>query len=126
MAFRRYKGFFGSMPQRFIDDNLPICPICGEEAKWTLEQKFIISGVRYRYKCTACNAIISLARKDIFKMQNNEVLILKPASKRKEFIPPVGVEKLGKIKDTELKEGYQYNLKDMQLLSKKVKRVVLP
>lgn len=27
--FKRYDGFIGSVPQKFIDSNFPKCPMCG-------------------------------------------------------------------------------------------------
>ena len=39
MAFKRYDNIAGSLPQQKMDNELPICPFCGEDPRWTLELK---------------------------------------------------------------------------------------
>lgn len=122
MAFKRYKGFIGALPQKFIDSQLPICPLCGHKVTWTLEQKFSMEGIRFRYLCKHCRGILSVKRKDVVKFNDNEVLILKPKKDREEFIPYIGIESKGKSNSDKLNEGYQYSLKDIKDLVDDIKK----
>lgn len=62
MKFERPKGFMGSMPRNWIDNNLPRCPFCKTPSLWELamEMKFT-SYNRYHFRCPNCMAIISIA-----------------------------------------------------------------
>lgn len=54
MAFQRYDGFVGNIPQKKIDSGLPICPFCGKDPHWLLE---IQSGFtsKVTYMCEKCH-----------------------------------------------------------------------
>lgn len=44
MAFKRMEGFAGSIPQKFIDNRVSKCPMCGTtNPHWTIDPKFDIS-----------------------------------------------------------------------------------
>lgn len=120
MAFGKKRLFIGALPEKFINSNLPICPMCLNKTEWLHEQQFTFQGVRFRYKCLKCNCIISISRKEVLKYNDNEILILKTKKTRKEFQPLMGVEDMGKSKSDNLKVGYQYSLKDMKTLTGKI------
>ena len=48
MEFRRYEGFLNTAPQKKIDNELPLCPFCGEYPHWNLN---IRSGITTRITC---------------------------------------------------------------------------
>ena len=59
MTFKRVEYFTGCLPQRFIDKNVPNCPICkSSNPHWTLNEK-VIDVPRYLFKCQNCACIIS-------------------------------------------------------------------
>ena len=39
MEFKRYDGFFNGAPQKKFDNELPLCPFCGENPHWNLNIK---------------------------------------------------------------------------------------
>lgn len=40
MGFKRMEGFTGSVPQKFIDNNVLICPMCGtKNPHWGIDMK---------------------------------------------------------------------------------------
>ena len=62
MKFHRPKGFVGSKPRNWIDENLPRCPLCKQAPiwEWGLEMKFAIAYNRYHFRCQNCMAILSV------------------------------------------------------------------
>lgn len=62
MAFKRYDGLTGKIPQKFIDNNLVNCPICGSvHPNWSLDMKMKldVEGNKILFKCEDCGAILS-------------------------------------------------------------------
>ena len=54
MAFKRYDGFIGSMPQKKIDKGLPTCPFCGGSPHWMLEIEQGFSKSSFTCMCEKC------------------------------------------------------------------------
>jgi hypothetical protein len=71
--FHRAEGFVGSMPQKFIDRTFIKCPICcSAEPNWTISQHNQMSwkGNLYLFKCSHCNAVISMSMPDVTTLSN--------------------------------------------------------
>ena len=67
MAFKRYDGYVMNVPQKFIDQKLPVCPFCGSpDPHWLLESKmeFSLAGSRTYYQCERCRATLSSTAAD--------------------------------------------------------------
>lgn len=68
MSFKRCDGFAGSIPQKFIDNKLVNCPICGSiHPHWSLDMKMKlnIEGNKYLFKCEDCGCILSARVPDV-------------------------------------------------------------
>ncbi len=67
MAFKRMEGFAGSIPQKFIDNRVPKCPMCGtDNPHWSIDQKMgLVSLNRYLFKCEQCQCILSATVADV-------------------------------------------------------------
>ncbi len=64
-GFKRCDGYVGSVPQNFINNNLPICPMCGSpEPYWLLKDKMEMWGHRILFRCSKCGCIISATQDD--------------------------------------------------------------
>ena len=73
MAFKRFEGFTGSVPQRFIDNNVPICPFCGSRfPHWALDMKMQMKmeGNLYLFQCEQCKGILSSPVPDVTGYNN--------------------------------------------------------
>ena len=58
--FKRYEGFANSIPQKMIDENLPVCPFChSNQPHWLLGNKLDMMGGRTLYRCEKCEATMS-------------------------------------------------------------------
>lgn len=59
-TFKRYEGYVMNVPQKFIDNNLPVCPFCHtNDPHWLLASKADLMNYRTLYKCEKCGAIMS-------------------------------------------------------------------
>lgn len=63
--FRRCDGFVGSVPQGFVNANVPKCPLCGSgNPYWTLRDKIEFKATRIQFKCKDCGGILSATADD--------------------------------------------------------------
>ena len=66
LEFKRYDGFAGSVVQRFADNSVPVCPICGNNPHWLLHQSqkvvkifpVAIQDNYYFLKCDSCGMVM--------------------------------------------------------------------
>lgn len=66
MKFERFTGFVGSLPQRFVDNAIPACPMCNQQKPWLLhvaskmEKMFPVAQQRHTYhlKCENCGMVM--------------------------------------------------------------------
>lgn len=56
MAFKRYDGFTGSIPQKKMDKGLTKCPFCGNDPHWLLEIKQGFATASMTCMCEKCGA----------------------------------------------------------------------
>ena len=64
MSFKRYDGYIGSVPQKKIDEGLPLCPFCGEKPNWLIEFKNSFSSSDAICMCEKCNGKVFMKNKD--------------------------------------------------------------
>lgn len=65
MAFKRMEGFAGSVPQKFIDNNFLMCPVCKtSKPHWSLDMKMGLLN-RYLFQCEECKCILSATVADV-------------------------------------------------------------
>lgn len=59
MEFRRGAGE-GGAAQRWIDDNLPTCPLCRSQSLWeSATENDQLASVRWVFRCPVCKAVFS-------------------------------------------------------------------
>jgi hypothetical protein len=59
VGFRREEGE-GSAAQRWIDHNLPTCPLCKSQSLWEISSEGDKQGiVRWAFRCPNCEAVLS-------------------------------------------------------------------
>lgn len=71
--FRRADGLMGSMPQAFINKNMPKCPLCCDPVpQWTMHQVNLKTwrGNIILFKCAQCGGVISISIPDIMTATN--------------------------------------------------------
>ena len=78
--FRRCDGFTGSIPQKFIDSNLPKCPMCGStDPYWMLKDKMTFTEKRMLFRCDKCGCILSASQADFTGFSKSKVGLLTTA-----------------------------------------------
>lgn len=74
MAYKRYDGLVNNLPQKKIDKELQICPLCGQQPHWLLEIEQGFSIVKMKSMCEKCNAKLYSEYNGFFKLDNLRVI----------------------------------------------------
>lgn len=126
--FRRYDGFAGSIPQHFIDEKLPKCPMCGtNEPYWKLKDKMEMLGNRTLFLCDKCGAVLSATTADLSGFSKSKVGLLttagmlnaigKKASGKNVATVYMRVEEVGNAQTTKIYEKKEMSLEELQQLA---------
>ncbi|MBZ9689388.1 hypothetical protein G9F72_024120 [Clostridium estertheticum] len=117
MSFKRFDGFTGSIPQKFIDKNFNSCPMCGTvEPYWTLEQKMGWVN-RYLFKCSKCEAIISSSVPDVTGFGRSPLTTLgiaKALSGKKMSVIYMKIDDVGNMQVTKLYQGKEFPITELK------------
>jgi len=119
--FKRYDGFSGSIPQKFFDNKLPKCPMCGTtDPYWTLKMKMGMTANRNMAKCEKCGAIVSATVSETAGMDKTILTttgLMKKLSGKKNSIIYVKVEEAGSAQVTKIHEGKEFPLEELQAMA---------
>lgn len=124
MAFKRMDGFIGSIPQKFIDRSLRICPMCGSnKPHWNLDQKFGWVH-RYLFKCTDCKCILSASTPDVegeSRMPFSTMGVAKMLSGKNITEVYFKVDEVGMAQTTKQHLNMEYGLEQLVSMGEKLK-----
>lgn len=127
--FHRAEGFAGSAPQTFVNRTFPKCPICcTSNPYWTISQHNQMSwkGNLYLFKCSCCDAIISMSMPDVTTLSNGGVgvaanpsvgltnLMVKASSGKEAGAVYAVIESVGKSGVTPECQGKEFKLENLQ------------
>lgn len=116
MSFKRMEGFVGSLPQKFIDEKVPKCPMCGTVSPhWAIDQKMGWVN-RYLFKCEECECIISASVPDVSGVSRTSLSTLglaKVLSGKKVKTIYMKIEDVGSVQATKLHEGKEIGLDEL-------------
>lgn len=126
--FRRCDGFVGSIPQHFIDNKFPKCPMCGtHEPYWKLKDKMEMMGNRTLFLCDKCGAILSATTADLSGFSSNKASVLTTAGLfntigKKSAGKEVGtvymkIEEVGNAQTTKIYQGKEMPIEELQALA---------
>lgn len=126
--FRRCDGFTGSIPQHFIDEKFPKCPMCGaNEPYWKLKDKMELMGNRTMFLCDKCGCILSATTADLTGFSKSKVGLLttagafnaigKKASGKKVNTVYMKVEEVGSAQTTKVYEKKEMPIEELQQLA---------
>ena len=126
--FKRYDGFAGSVPQHFIDNKFPKCPMCGtNDPHWTLKEKVEMLGNRYLFRCEKCKCILSSTVADATGFSKSKLGLLttdgmfnaigKKASGKNVSTAYMKVEEVGSVQTTKYYEGKELPIEELQALA---------
>ena len=123
MRFKRMEGFAGSVPQRFIDGRVKICPLCGtNKPHWAIDQKMQmkLEGNLYLFQCEQCKGVLSSPVSDVTGF-NNTVLtttgLLKKISGKKNGVIYLRIYDIGNNTDMRDYVGAEYTLEEINQMA---------
>ena len=123
MAFKRMEGFAGSVPQGFIDRNIPKCPLCGStNPHWAIDQKMQMKmeGNLYLFQCEQCKGVLSSPVPDVTGFNNTALTttgLLKRLSGKKNGVVYLRIYNAGNNSDLANSIGKEYTLQELNDLA---------
>lgn len=127
--FKRYDGFVGSVPQKFIDSNFPKCPMCGtNEPYWKLKDKVEMMNNRTMFLCDKCGAILSATTADLPGMSKSKAAVLfttaglmnaigKKASGKQVSTTYIKIEEVGNAQTTDIYKGREFSIDELKKMA---------
>ena len=127
--FKRYDGFVGSVPQKFIDSNFPKCPMCGtNEPYWKLKDKVEMMNNRTMFLCDKCGAILSATTADLSGMSKSKAAVLfttaglmnaigKKASGKQVSTTYIQIEEVGNAQTTDIYKGREFSIDELKKMA---------
>lgn len=116
MTFRKITGFTGSIPNKFIHNHLPKCPMCCQDTGWEMDQKIGLMNSHYFFRCEKCLAIMSVPVNDIARV-NTTLMLVKKVSGRKVLTPYFKVTDVGNMQTTQLHLNQEYELNQLKSMA---------
>jgi len=120
MAFKRMEGFAGSVPQKFIDNRVPKCPMCGTtNPHWAIDQKMGLVN-RYLFKCEQCKCILSATVPDVTGIARTPITTLglaKMIGGKKASTIYMKIDDVGIMQTTKIHEGKEMGLEELNDLA---------
>ena len=130
--FRRCDGIVGSVPQHFIDDNFPKCPMCGSsEPYWMLKDSASFIEQRMLFRCNQCGCILSASTADFSGLSKNKAaawlttagamnaLFKKHSGKQLDTIY-IKIENVGSAQTTKMYEGKEMPMEELQQIANSI------
>jgi len=116
MGFKRRDGFIGCLPQKFIDNKVEKCPMCGtNDPHWKVDEKMGWIN-RYLFLCDKCNCIISASIPDVTGFGRTPLTTLgfaKMLSGKKMNTIYIKIDNVGSMQVTKLNEGKEVSLEEL-------------
>ncbi len=130
MGFKRMDGFAGSIPQKFADNRIPKCPMCGSnEPYWTIDQrmgKFLSldpeeNANKYLYKCDKCGCILCVPVTDVVGIGRSALLswqgVAKKLHGKETKAIYITIEDVGNMQTTQLYKGKEMTLEELNAMA---------
>ncbi len=130
--FKRYDGFVGSVPQKFIDSNFPKCPMCGtNDPYWKLKDKVEMMNNRTMFLCDKCGAILSATTADLSGMSKSKAAVLfttaglmnaigKKASGKQVSTTYIKIEEVGNAQTTDIYKGREFSVDELKKMAETI------
>ncbi len=123
MSFKRMDGFMGSVPQGFIDRNVPRCPMCksnNPHRAIDMKMQLKLEGNLYLFQCERCGCVLSAPVPDVTG-DNNTILtttgLLKKLGGKKNGVIYMKIQDSGTAQSDKSVEGKEYTLQELNQLA---------
>ena len=126
MAFKRMEGFVGSVPQKFADQRIPKCPMCGTDSPhWSIDEQMgkmfsfnpEDNAHKYLFKCEHCDCILRVPVTDVVGVGRSALLswqgLAKKMHGKQTTAIYVTIEDVGKMQTTQVYKGKEMTLEEI-------------
>ena len=133
MAFKRMEGFAGSVPQKFADNRIPKCPMCGTtNPHWLIDERRgkMMSfdpeenANKYLFQCERCKCILRVPVTDVVGVGRSALLswqgLAKKTRGKQTNAIYITIEDVGKMQTTELYKEKEMTLDELNALANSI------
>lgn len=133
MSFKRMEGFVGSVPQKFADQRIPKCPMCGTaEPHWAVDERMgkMLSfnpeenAHKYLFKCEKCGCILRVPVTDVTGVGRSAMLswqgLAKKMHGKQTAAIYVTIEDVGSAQTTQLYKDKELPLEEINAMADKM------
>ena len=133
MVFKRMEGFSGSVPQKFADNRIPKCPMCGtDNPHWSIDERMgkMMSfnpeenAHKYLFKCEQCGCVLRVPVTDVVGVGRSALLswqgLAKKAHGKQTKAIYVTVEDVGDVQTTDLYKEKEMTLEEINELAESI------
>ena len=130
MAFKRMEGFAGSVPQKFADQRIPKCPMCGtNNPQWSIDERMgkMLSfnpeenAHKYLFKCEQCECVLRVPVTDVVGVGRSALLSWQGLAKnmhgKQTSAIYVTIEEVGKMQATQMYKDKEMTLEEINALA---------
>lgn len=130
MAFKRMEGFVGSVPQKFADQRIPKCPMCGtNNPHWSIDERrgkmFSFNpeenAHKYLFKCEQCECVLRVPVTDVVGVGRSALLswqgVAKKMHGKQTSAIYVTIEDVGKMQTTQMYKEKEMTLEEINDLA---------
>lgn len=131
--FRRMEGLVGSVPQRFADTHIPLCPMCKSSTpRWTVNERLgkLMSfdpeenAHKYLFRCEECGCVLRVPVTDVNGMGRSALLsyqgIAKKIHGKDTRAIYVTIEEVGAMQTTDMYKEKELTLDELNELAKTI------
>lgn len=133
MAFKRMEGFAGSVPQKFADQKIPKCPMCGtNNPHWSIDERMgkmfsfdpEENAHKYLFKCEQCGCILRVPVTDVVGVGRSALLSWQGVAKKMHGKETgaiyVTIEDVGNAQTTQLYKEKEMTLEEVNALAQQL------
>lgn len=133
MPFKRMDGFVGSVPQKFADQRIPKCPMCGtNNPHWSIDERmgkmFSLNpeenAHKYLFKCEQCGCILRVPVTDVVGVGRSALLSWQGVAKKMHGKETraiyVTVEDVGNAQTTQMYKEKEMTLEEINALAQQL------
>lgn len=133
MAFKRMEGFTGSVPQKFADQKIPKCPMCGtNNPHWSIDERMgkmfsfdpEENAHKYLFKCEQCGCILRVPVTDVVGVGRSALLSWQGVAKKMHGKETgaiyVTIEDVGNAQTTQLYKEKEMTLEEVNALAQQL------
>lgn len=133
MSFKRMEGFAGSVPQKFADNRIPKCPMCGTTIPhWSVDERMgkMMSfdpeenANKYLFKCEQCDCVLRVPVTDVVGVGRSALLswqgLAKKVHGKETGAIYVTIEEVGKVQTTEIYKEKEMTLEELNAMAESI------